>query len=115
MPIEKNVNVRVPEEVKKDWLMKLAERGVSGTAVLNEFVRRWTYGHVEQSNAYPHKDRKWHDALQAILDDAYERPGIEANLRWGLETVKRKHPDPPAGQTTVEARTHRPTKRASGQ
>lgn len=123
MPKEPNINFRWDDDHTRRFKAMATLRGHSYTDVLRELAQMWL---DEQSAApgqrhrggYPARDRRWHDDLQIILDDPAERPGIEANIRWGSEAVRRKQTDPPQQERPESGQGQgsnaRPTGRVSG-
>lgn len=98
----KIITIRVTEELHKLADRRRFEQGTSFQAILEAALSRFaqepgavadaasiaTVAH--QRSSYLAHNQRWHDELEIILNDPEERGGIEANLRWGAEAVRRK-------------------------
>ncbi len=92
--------VRVTEDEKQQIDLALAARRTKAQPVLKALLDRWledpgvTAGSPPAPSAATGRHAEYHAMLDEILDHGTEADviGIQANLRWGSESVRRASP-----------------------
>ena len=101
LPEKGKKSLPINPETHRKMKGKAGELGLFVTDLVDEMWRRYEESllpapKAEQSKTVARRHTEWHALLDTILDHGTKEDivGIQANLRWGAESVSKRHPQP---------------------
>jgi hypothetical protein len=99
----KPTSIRLPKTLKKRLAQACLDKEMQKTEAIIEAIEMWVSRDtvvvapapsptLSPSKREAGRNAEWHSKLDVILDhgDEDDRKGIQANLRWGAESVEKK-------------------------